>query len=190
MATSLVQRYAIVGVGSRASFYYSAIIQDFPQSAKLVALCDVNQTRMDLANRHIGQYGVQPVPTYKAEHFDRMVAEQKPHCVIVTTIDRVHHKYCIRAMELGCNAIVEKPMTIGAEKLQALIDAVKHTGRELRVTFNYRYSPHNTKTRELIADGTIGDVTQVHFEWLLDTHHGSDFYRRFVPRDPTAEMSQ
>lgn len=178
-STQEVQRYAIVGVGSRASFYYSAIIQDFPESAKLVALCDVNQTRMDFANENISKYGVAPVPTYKSEDFDKMVAEQKPHAVIVTTIDRVHHKYCVRAMELGCNAIVEKPMTIDAEKLQAMIDAVKHTGRELRVTFNYRYSPHNTKTRELIETGVIGEVTQVHFEWLLDTHHGGDFYRRW-----------
>lgn len=172
------QRFAIVGIGSRASFYYSAITQDFRHSAELVGFCDVNQTRMDFANQSIGKYGAKAIATYKSEDFDKLVEEQKPDYVIVTTIDRVHHKYCIRAMELGCNTIVEKPMTIDAEKLQALIDAVKHTGRELRVTFNYRYSPHNTKTRELIEKGTIGEVTQVHFEWLLDTHHGGDFYRR------------
>jgi predicted dehydrogenase len=134
---------------------------------------------MNFANKAIGEYGHPPVPTYKDEEFDKMILETKPDQVIVTTMDKFHHKYCIRAMELGANAIVEKPMTIDAEKLQAMIDAVKQTGKETRIAFNYRYSPHNTKVKELIEEGTIGDITQVHFEWLLDTHHGSDFFRRW-----------
>lgn len=179
MNDSKVKRFAIVGVGSRASFYYSAITKDFTKTSRLVGFCDVNQTRMNFANKAIGEYGHPPVPTYKEEDFDKMVQEQSPDFVIVTTIDKFHHKYCVRALELGSNAIVEKPMTIDAEKLQAMIDVVKKTGKEIRVAFNYRYSPHNTKVRELIEEGAIGDVTQVHFEWLLDTHHGSDFFRRW-----------
>ena len=179
MSSPKVNRFAIVGVGSRAAFYYSAITKDFAATAKLVGFCDVNETRMDFANKALGEYGHPPVPTYKQEDFDKMVHEQKPDYVIVTTMDKFHHKYCVRAMELGANAIVEKPMTIDAEKLQAMIDGVKNTGKEIRVTFNYRYAPHNTIVRELIEDDNIGEVTQVHFEWLLDTHHGGDFYRRW-----------
>lgn len=183
MSDSVVKkRFAIVGVGSRAGFYYSAITKQFTNTAELVGFCDVNQTRMDYANKAIAEYGHSAVPTYKQEDFDKMVQEQKPDYVIVTTVDKFHHKYCVRAMELGSNAIVEKPMTIDAEKLQAMIDGVKNTGKEIRVTFNYRYAPHNTKVRELIADDVIGEVTQVHFEWLLDTHHGGDFFRRWHRR--------
>ena len=29
----------------------------------------------------------------------------------VTTMDRTHHRYIIRAMEAGCDCITEKPMT-------------------------------------------------------------------------------
>lgn len=174
-----IKRYVIVGTGVRSAFYYTAITREFKNSAKLVGLCDVNQTRMNAANDRIVGLGGEKVPTYKSEDFDRMVHEQKPHFVIVTTIDRVHHKYCIRAMELGCDAITEKPMTIDEEKLQAMIDAVHTTGREVRVTFNYRYAPHNTKVRELISSGVIGEVTSVHFDWILDTAHGGDFFHRW-----------
>lgn len=174
-----VQRYAIVGTGVRSAFWYSAIIQDFPKSAKLVAICDINKTRMNVANERIAGLGAESVPMYHAEDFDKMVHETKPDHVIVTTIDRVHHKYCIRAMELGCNAITEKPMTIDQEKLQAMIDTVHQTGREVRVGFNYRYAPHNTKVRELIENDTIGEVTSTHFDWILDTQHGGDFFRRW-----------
>jgi predicted dehydrogenase len=70
-------------------------------------------------------------------------------------------------------------MTVDEHKAQAILDAIKRTGKSLRVTFNYRYSPMNTKIRELIMDNTIGDIFSVHFEWLLNTKHGADYYRRW-----------
>lgn len=108
-----------------------------------------------------------------------MIEETKPDTVIVTSVDRTHDYYIIRAMELGCNVITEKPMTIDEKRAQAIIDAQKRTGKEVRVSFNYRYAPHNTKVRELILDGVIGDVFSVHFEWFLNTNHGADYYRRW-----------
>jgi predicted dehydrogenase len=48
-------------------------------------------------------------------------------------------------MKLGCDVISEKPMTTDAEKCQAILDAVKATGRKLAVTFNYRYSSLMTR---------------------------------------------
>lgn len=45
--------------------------------------------------------------------------------------------------------------------------------------FNYCYAPHNTKVRELIENKVVGDMTQIHLNWLLNTHHGSDFFRRW-----------
>ena len=108
-----------------------------------------------------------------------MIEKEKPDVVLVTSIDRTHHNYIIRAMELGCDVITEKPMTIDEEKCQAILDAVERTGRKLRVTFNYRYAPHNTKIKELIMNDAIGDVISVHFEWLLNTEHGADYFRRW-----------
>jgi len=175
-----VKRYALVGTGGRAEFFYGALARDFRDTAQLVAFCDINPVRLDYANRLLEtKYGHPPVPTYPSNRFDDMIRETKPDAVIVTTIDRTHHHYIIRAMELGCDVITEKPMTVDEEKCQAILDAVKRTGRNLRVTFNYRYAPHNTKMRELIASGAIGDVTSVHFEWLLNTTHGADYFRRW-----------
>jgi len=174
------KRYALVGCGGRAIFFYGALAKDFRDTSELVAFCDTNRTRMNYANRLLSEtYGHPPVSTYKANEFERMIRETKPDTVIVTTIDRTHHTYIIKAMELGCDVITEKPMTVDEEKCQDILDAVKRTGRRLRVTFNYRYAPHNTKIRELIASGAIGDVHSVHFEWLLNTEHGADYFRRW-----------
>jgi predicted dehydrogenase len=70
-------------------------------------------------------------------------------------------------------------MTTDEKKAQNILDTQKRTGKKLRVTFNYRYAPGNTKIRELIMDGAIGDIFSVHFEWLLDIRHGADYYRRW-----------
>lgn len=173
------KKYAVVGTGGRAGLYLTSIAKDYRETSAFVAFCDTNQTRMAYANKMIGEWGHEPVPTYLADQFDTMIAECKPDIVIVTSIDRTHHHYIIRAMELGCDVISEKPMTIDEEKCQAIINAIARTGRKLRVTFNYRYAPHHSKIRELIAAGTIGDVFSVHFEWLLNTQHGADYFRRW-----------
>ncbi|WP_409344489.1 Gfo/Idh/MocA family protein [Paenibacillus sp. MBLB4367] len=174
------KRYALVGTGGRSHMFINAIARNYKETSELVAFCDVNQTRMDYANRLLErEHGLDPIPTYKEDRFDEMIRTEKPDVVIVTTVDRTHHTYIIRAMELGCDAISEKPMTVDEEKCQAILDTTRRTGRSLRVTFNYRYAPHNTKIRELIMDGAIGDVFSVHFEWLLNTRHGADYFRRW-----------
>lgn len=174
------KKYALVGTGGRSEMFYGAIARDFRDTSELVAFCDINQTRLDYANHLLeAKYDYPKVPTYRSDQFEEMIKTEKPDTVIVTSIDRTHHKYIIGAMELGCDAITEKPMTIDEEKCQAILDTVKRTNRDLRVTFNYRYAPHNTKIKELIADGAIGDIYSVHFEWLLNTDHGADYFRRW-----------
>ena len=174
------KKYVLVGSGGRAEFFYGAIASTYKETSELTAFCDVNQTRMDYANRLLeDKYSYPKAATYKTEDFDRMIAEQKPDAVIVTSVDRTHHRYIIRAMELGCDVITEKPMTVDEKKCQEILDTVERTGRDVRVTFNYRYAPHHTKARELIMGGAIGQVTSVHFEWLLNTMHGADYFRRW-----------
>ncbi len=173
------KRYAIVGAGGRSSFFYTAIATDYKATSCIVALCDTNQTRMDYANARLTTLGHGPVPTFLAADFDSMIAASKPDEVIVTTIDRTHNTYIVRALELGCNVVTEKPMTIDAPRCLDIFSAVDRTNRSVRVTFNYRYAPHNTKVFELLRSGAIGTVTSVHFEWLLNTSHGADYFRRW-----------
>lgn len=160
--------------------FIHALCSTYRDTSELVAFCDTNRTRMNFYNREIREkLQGDTVPTYLAADFDRMVAETRPDVVIVSTIDRYHHKYIVRAMELGCDVISEKPLTTDIEKCRAILDAVETTGQKLRVTFNYRYSPVRSKVKELILAGAIGEVKSVHFEWLLDTGHGADYFRRW-----------
>ena len=173
-------RYVQVGVGARSRFWHEALMTTYKDTSEFLAVCDTNRTRMEfVANRAENMFGCPRPKMYMASEFDKMIEEQKPDYVIVTSIDRTHHTYIARAMELGCDVICEKPMTIDVEKCEYILDAIERTGRKLRVTFNYRYAPHHTKVRELIMNDTIGKVQSVHFEWMLSTHHGGDYFRRW-----------
>lgn len=178
---SYKKRYAIVGVGSRSEMFWRAIATTYQKCSELVAICDVNSTRMNRVNRILTEECgmVTRTQTYKASEFQVMIETHRPDTIIVTTVDATHHYYIIQAMEMGCDVITEKPMTIDEKKCQQILNTVKRTGKNLRVTFNYRYSPLRSKVKELIRDGIIGDVKQIHFEWLLDTQHGADYFRRW-----------
>src|SRR6266704_3610827 len=144
------KRYAIVGLGDRSRTYTNALFSTYREQAQLVGLCDTNHTRMDVTNRRATElFHLDPVPTYAPNDFERMLKEQKVDTVIVTSMDRTHHHYIVNAMQLGCDAITEKPMTIDAAKCQAILDTQKSTGQHLTVTFNYRYAPHNSQIKSI-----------------------------------------
>jgi predicted dehydrogenase len=159
--------------------YTDAVTDTYADSAELVGLCDTNLGRAERRQKQLVEAGYDKVPVYHADDFDRMIAEHAPHSVIVTTKDCHHDEYICRAMDLGCDAITEKPMTTDAAKCQRIVDTVARTGHDLRVTFNYRYSPSRTQIKELLLDGVIGEVLSVDFAWNLDTRHGADYFRRW-----------
>ena len=174
------KRFAIVGTGGRSGMFIDAICKTYKDHAQLVGLCDLSPTRMGYWNRHIvDKLGGEAAPAFTADRFDEMVRQTKPDAVIVTTMDCHHHEYIIRALDLGCDAITEKPMTVDAEKAKAIFDAVERTGRKVRVTFNYRYQPAVTLMRQVVMEGKIGRPLLVDFMWTLDTSHGADYFRRW-----------
>jgi predicted dehydrogenase len=160
--------------------YARAILRTYADRHELVGLCDVNAARMAWWNARYRRWGLkQDIPAYAAADFGRMLAETRPDAVIVTSIDRTHHRYIVEALEAGCDVVTEKPMTIDAERCREILAAVERTGRRLRVAFNYRYSPARAAVKALLMEGRIGAVRAVHFEWLLDTTHGADYFRRW-----------
>ncbi|HTJ34616.1 MAG TPA: Gfo/Idh/MocA family oxidoreductase [Dactylosporangium sp.] len=168
-------RYAIVGTGSRAAMFVRAFTAEHRDACELVALADPNPVRIAVHNARLPA----PVPAYPAAEFTTMIERERVDVVVVCTVDRYHDEYIVAALEAGCDVLTEKPMTIDARRCARILDAVRRTGRRVRVTFNYRYNPLHEAVKRILASGEIGEVGSVHFEWLLDVRHGADYFRRW-----------
>src|SRR5690606_34491325 len=99
--------------------------------------------------------------------------------VIITSPDSTHAQLIAEALCAGADVVVEKPLTTTEDGVRQIAATAADTGREVLLTFNYRYAPRNSALKDLVANGDIGAVTSVHFEWLLDTSHGADYFRRW-----------
>lgn len=178
-SSSMTKKFAIVGTGGRHQMFRDAVAITHAGNAELVGLCDVNQSRLALSAATLPDTGGNGIATYLAEDFDRMLSEQQPDTVIVTTPDFLHDEYIVRALRAGRNVMTEKPMTIDIARLKRILDAQRETGKKVTVTFNYRYSPARTQLKEILQSGTIGDITAIDFRWYLDRVHGADYFRRW-----------
>ena len=180
MSSTPRTRYAFVGTGSRAISFIEPMATTHRDSVELVAFCDASAARMAYHNELLtGPLSHPAVPAYPPERFDELLRVHRPDAVFVCSTDATHAGYIVRSLEAGCDVVTEKPLAIDAAQCRAILDAVARTGRRVRVAFNYRWAPFRTKVKELLASGTIGRVRSVNLEYLLDTNHGADYFRRW-----------
>ena len=174
------RRFAYVGTGGRVRTFLDPVATQYSNEAEIVGLCDTSLVRATYHGARLqSSFGYAPVPVYVASDFRRMLEETRPDVVVVCTIDREHDRYIVEALHAGCDVVTEKPMTVTAGKCAAIFAAARETGRTVRVAFNYRWAPGATKVREILADRTIGAVRHVTMEYLLNTSHGADYFRRW-----------
>jgi len=175
------KRFAAVGTGGRIAMFIDPIARTYGDACELVAFCDLSQIRMDYHRGRLAKsFGYRgKIKTYAPDDFERMIDETRPDVVVVCTKDSLHHEYIVRALRKGCEVICEKPITVDDEKCRAIQQAVEATGGKVRVTFNVRWMPGPTKVKELIGQGVIGSVKHVALEYMLNTEHGADYFRRW-----------
>jgi len=156
----------------------SADKKEITEVCELVGVYDINIGRARYVAQQLG------VDAY--EDFDDMLNTAKPDCVVVTSTDYSHAEYIIRALDAGCEVFTEKPMCINAEQCRAILEAEKRNDRKIGVCFNMRYMSAIIQLKQLVDSGVLGDIYNVHFEWLLTkdysaghSGHGASYYRRW-----------
>lgn len=171
------KRFAIVGCGYRSLYMYGqALTGRFASAHDLVALVETNPLRAK-AYAELANYNG-PIEN----DLKTAIRKHRPDTVIVTTPDHLHDVMAVTAMENRCDVICEKPMATDLAKCARMLDAEKRTGQEITITFNYRFSPHCTRVRQMLRDGVIGEPLSVDYNWCLDRSHGADYFRRWHRR--------
>ena len=169
-----MKRYCIVGASGRGyEMYARSIIGDeFKDYAELAGIYDINIGRSKYVSEHTG------VKVY--EDFNLMLETEQPDAVIVTSMDSFHCHYAVESMRAGFDVIVEKPMCITADQAHEMLETEKQTGRHITVTHNMRYMPYIKTIKQMLYNGKIGDIYNVHFEWnLVYNGHGTSYFRRW-----------
>ena len=168
------KKLALVGTGIRGtSFWGKSVVQKYSDITEFVGLCDINPGRLEYALEYMGV----DCPVFT--EFEKMLKTTKPDMVMVTTVDSNHHEFIIKALDMGCDVLTEKPLTTDEIKAQAILDAERRSGKKVIVGFNYRWGTQFTAIKKQLTENKIGRLTSVDFNWYLNTYHGASYFRRW-----------
>jgi predicted dehydrogenase len=175
------RRYVVAGTGHRSRMYLDAIAGPHRDDADLVGVVEPNPGRRDVQLKRLAAAGLDAdsLVTGGPDELEAVITKTGADRLIVTAPDYTHADLITRGLTAGVDVVVEKPLTIDPPSTRRIAEAVQQSGRQVVVTHNYRYSPRNSGLKEIVKSGAIGTPLSVTFEWVLDTAHGADYFRRW-----------
>jgi hypothetical protein len=152
-------RLLTLGAGSRGGHAYAGWCLQHSDEATVTAIADPNDERRNLvAARH----GIEA--RHRFTHWRDALAEPGPwDAVVIATPDREHVDPAIRALELGYDILLEKPIAPTQEELDRLATAAKDRPGAITVSHVMRYTPFAQTLRRLLDEGRIGELQGI--EW-------------------------
>ncbi|WP_350347422.1 Gfo/Idh/MocA family oxidoreductase [Agromyces sp. G08B096] len=90
--------------------------------------------------------------------YEQLVADPEVDAIYVSTPHPFHAENAALAIEAGKHVLVEKPFTLNAAEAQRVADLAAERGVLVLEAMWTRYLPHMVRLREIIAEGTLGDV--------------------------------
>ncbi len=117
----------------------------------LHALCDRDPVRLaSLAKRH--------QDALACADLDEVLCDDAVEAVVVATPPQTHHAIVKQVLEAGKHALVEKPLATRLTDAQELADLASDAELVLMPGHTFIYSPAVNAVRDLIQDGTVGDI--------------------------------
>lgn len=144
-------RVGAIGVGGRASL----LLQQLPESAKIVGICDCNLPRAEAFKAKMNQsWDV-------CQDYRQLLDRKDIDAVIVATGEFQRVLPCIHACQAGKDVYAEKPLTLYINEGRALVNAVRKYGRVLQVGSQQRSMAMNRIACELVRTGGLGKLLEV-----------------------------
>jgi len=102
---------------------------------------------------------------------DELLADPTVQVVHVTSPNHLHFPQTKAILEAGRNVVCEKPLAMTSAESAELVRVANDSGKVAAVNFNLRFYPLNQHARDVVHDGTLGDVRLIsgrYFQdWLL-----------------------
>ena len=134
--------------------------------AQLVAVCDVDQSRVEMAKRKVDEHyaktlgeGYQGCTAYG--DFRELIRQDGIDAVAVVTPDHWHVIPAIMAAKAGKDVVCEKPLTLFVEEGRILCDVIAAEGRVFQTASENRSIDTYIQICELVRNGRIGTLKHV-----------------------------
>lgn len=165
---------AVIGAGNRGKDVYAGWALDHPHAARVVAVAEPNgERRAALADRH----GIPPERQFSAWE-DLLARPDVADAVVIATPDRLHVEPTLRALELGYDILLEKPIAPTREETLRLAEAAQVVQASVTVAHVLRYTPFFTELKRLLDEGRIGDLVTVQYTENIGYWHFAHSYVR------------
>ena len=119
---------AIIGCGSRGRDAYGKLFKRFSEKWEIVALCDVSEKQIDVSAQ---EFCVKKKNLFLDEN--KFFEEKRADLLVIATQDKDHARQCKKALELGYNVLLEKPISSDENELKELLSTQKKTGGKVMV---------------------------------------------------------
>lgn len=141
---------------------YQALSSVYPELGvrpHLVHAADTAADRVEFARDVLG---------YARAGTDYRLVLRDPDVDVVSICapNMLHREIGIAAAEAGKPFWIEKPVGRDAEDTAAVADAAHRAGVVTSVGYNYRHAPAVERIRELVADGSLGRITNIRSVFL------------------------
>ena len=165
--------FAILGMGNRGTAYASKLLK-YPNEMRITAMADTRWVRLDAANKYLHL-----LEEMLFDGADSILAQPKlADVMIIATQDAQHREHALRAMELGYDLMLEKPISNKLEDIVEIADAAKRLNRQVIVCHVLRYTVFYRQIRELILKGVVGDVRSIEAAEHVGFYHYAHSYVR------------
>ncbi len=162
---------AVIGAGGRGSVYTE--LMNNKEEFTIVAACDVIPKKLENL-KNIVDINDEALFTDEEEFFQ----EKRADVLVIATCDSDHVRQCVRAMKLGYDVLLEKPISDSREEIRELLAVQKETGRKVVVCHVMRYTLAIKKLEELIAEGVLGKLLAIdHLERVGFWHQAQAYVR-------------
>ncbi|MDF9747575.1 D-xylose 1-dehydrogenase Gfo6 [Natrinema salsiterrestre] len=149
-------RLAIVGIGGFARQRALPAIHTGSYCETTVLVTSSPDRATDIAE----EYDVSHVIDYDA--FLAGARTDAYDGIYVATPNAFHGQYATAAADFGKHVICEKPLETTLDRAREIVEACTDAGVTLMTAYRLQTEPTVRRTRELVREGVIGDVVQVH----------------------------
>ena len=87
-----------------------------------------------------------------------LLKDDRVQAIYLPMANNEHAEWALRAIESGKHVLIEKPMALKVEEIEAIERAAKQNKVCVMEGFMYRFHPQHARVKEIIESGRIGEV--------------------------------